>query len=292
MTEERPAIVVEKDEKQPLRMIAAFAADIWNKLPWSAPKIAVISLKGIIAARPGAINLETYKGPIDRAFAVAKKTKHIILAIESPGGSAAQSDLIGQYIRRKADEDIVEIFSVIGDVGASGGYWLACAGDRIYANRLSIVGSIGVITGGFGLDRFIARYDIERRLFTAGENKARLESFSALRPQDEAFIHDLLDEAHGMFKDWVRERRGARLTTDEGAIFDGGFMSGERALGLGLIDGLKDVDSLVKELAGKRGRAVIFKPKQQRNLLRLITRTAIEMTLDIAEERTNTITLK
>jgi ClpP class serine protease len=95
-----------------------------------------------------------------------------------------------------------------------------------------------------------------------------------------------------MFKDWVRARRGARLTSDEGKIFDGGFMSGERALGLGLIDGLKDVDSLVKELAGKRGRAVMFKPKQQRNLLRLITRTAIEMTLDIAEERTNTMTLK
>ncbi len=258
-------------------------ADIWGRLPWSAPKVPVVALKGIIAARPGSINLEAYKAPIDRAFALAKKSKHIILAIESPGGSAAQSDLIGQYIRRKADDEKVDVSAVIGDVGASGGYWLACAGDKIYANRLSIVGSIGVITGGFGLDRFIARYDIERRLFTAGDNKARLEMFSPLRPQDETFIHDLLDEAHGMFKSWVRERRGARLTEDEGKIFDGGFMSGERALGAGLIDGLSDVDSLVKELAGQRARAVV---------LRLITRTAIEMTLDVAEERATTLTLK
>jgi signal peptide peptidase SppA len=292
MTEGSTSFFVKKEAKKLLRTVGSFAAVVWDRLPWSAPKIPVVSLKGIIAARPGAINLEAYKGPIDRAFALAKKTKHLILAIESPGGSAAQSDLIGQYIRRKADEDSIEIHAIIGDVGASGGYWLACAGEKIYANRLSIVGSIGVITGGFGLDRFIARYDIERRLFTAGENKARLEMFSALRPQDEAFIHDLLDEAHGMFKDWVRARRGARLTPDEAQIFDGGFMSGERALGLGLIDGLSDVDSLVKELAGKRARAVILKPKQPRNLLRLITRTAIEVTLDVAEERSHSITLR
>jgi len=254
-------------------------------LPWSKPKIPVIALRGIIAARPGAISLEAYTAPIERGFALAKKTKHLILAIESPGGSAAQSDLIGQFILRRAAQAGVEVTAVIGDVGASGGYWLACAGSKIYANRLSIVGSIGVITGGFGLDKFIARYEIERRLFTAGENKARLEMFSPLRPQDAAFVHDLLDEAHEMFKSWVRERRGSRLTAEESKVFDGGYMSGERALSLGLIDGLGDVDSLVKQLGGEKAKPVWLRPKGPRGLLRFFTRSAVEAALDIAEER-------
>jgi signal peptide peptidase SppA len=249
------------------------------------PKIPVIAFRGIIAARPGAINLEAYTAPIERGFALAKQSKHLILAIESPGGSAAQSDLIGQFIRRKAEQEGVTVTAVIGDLGASGGYWLACAGEKIYANRISIVGSIGVITGGFGLDKFIARYEIERRLFTAGENKARMETFSPLRPQDEAFTRELLDEAHGMFKAWVRERRGTRLTADESKVFDGGYMLGERALGLGLIDGLSDVDSLVKQFGGAKAKAVWLRPKGPRGLLRLVTRGAVESALEIAEER-------
>ena len=255
------------------------------KLPWSKPKIPVLALRGIIAARPGAINLESYTDAIERAFALAKKSKKLLLAIESPGGSAAQSDLIGQFIRRRAVEAGVEVTAVIGDVGASGGYWLACAADQIFANRLSIVGSIGGITGGFGLDKFIARYDIERRLFTAGDNKARLETFSPRRPQDEVFIHDLLVEAHEMFKNWVRERRGVRLTGADAEIFDGGYMSGERALVLGLIDGLADTDTLVKQLGGERARPIWFRPKPPRGLLRLITRGAVEAAFDTAEDR-------
>jgi signal peptide peptidase SppA len=263
-----------------------------NFLPWRRSRIPVIALSGIIAARAGSINLETYSPVIERGFALAKKSKTLILAIESPGGSATQSDLIGQLIRRRADEAGVKIYAVIGDVGASGGYWLACAADEIRANRLSIVGSIGVITGGFGFDRLIARYDIERRLFTAGENKARMESFSPLRPQDVAFTKDLLSDAHEMFKSWVRERRGARLTTDESAVFDGGYMLGEKAKILGLIDGFSDVDMLVKELGGEKAKPEWLRPKRQRSLLRLFTRTAVETALDIAEEKINTPSLR
>jgi signal peptide peptidase SppA len=262
------------------------------KFPWSKTKIPVLQLRGIIAARPGAINLEAFTAPIERGFALAKRSKHLVLAIESPGGSAVQSDLIGQLLRRRAEEAGVQVTAVIGDVGASGGYWLACAAERIYANRLSIVGSIGVITGGFGLDKFIARYDIERRLFTAGENKARLEMFCALRPQDEVFIREMLDEAHGMFKAWVRERRGARLTEDESQVFDGGFCSGERALGLGLIDALGDVDSVVKELGGKGAKAVWLRPRPPRGIMRFLTRGAVEAALDVAEERLAEIKLR
>jgi signal peptide peptidase SppA len=260
--------------------------------PWRKPKIPVIALRGIIAARPGAISLEAYADVIDRGFSLAKRSKNLVLAIESPGGSAAQSDLIGQLIRRRAEEHDVKITAVIGDVGASGGYWLACAADRIIANRLSIVGSIGVITGGFGLDKFIARYDIERRLFTAGENKARMESFSPLRPQDAAFTKELLADAHEMFKSWVRDRRGNRLIGADDAVFDGGYMLGEKAKSLGLIDGFGDVDGVVKDLAGGKAKAVYLKPKRQRGLLRLDMGGAMESAFDIAEQKLLTPTLR
>ena len=255
------------------------------RLPWQHPKIPVLPLRGLIAARPGALSLESCSGMIEQGFAQAKASGNLILAVESPGGSAAQSDLIGQLIRRRAEEKNISVTAVIGDVGASGGYWLACAADRILANRLSIIGSIGVVTGGFGLDRFIARHGIERRIFTAGENKRRLDMFAPLRPEDEAFTREMLDQAHPLFKDWVRTRRGARLTRDETQIFDGGYMLGERAKALGLIDGFGDVDGLVKELGGPKARPVWLRPRRPRGLLRFILRGAAEAALDVAEER-------
>jgi signal peptide peptidase SppA len=263
-----------------------------NLLPWRKPKIPVIALRGIIAARPGAISLEAYADVIERGFSLAKRSKNLVLAIESPGGSAAQSDLIGQLLRRRAEQHDVKITAVIGDVGASGGYWLACAADQIFANRLSIVGSIGVITGGFGLDQFLRRYDIERRLFTAGENKARLETFSPLRPQDVDFTKQLLAECHDMFKSWVRDRRGIRLTAPDEAVFDGGYMLGEKAKSLGLIDGFGDVDSIVKVIGGTDAKPAYLKPKRRSGLLRLITNTALESALDIAERQLLTPTLR
>jgi signal peptide peptidase SppA len=262
-----------------------------NIFSWGRTKIPVIALRGIIAARAGSINVEAYTSAIERGFALGKKTGHLVLAIESPGGSAAQSDLIGQLIRRRAKETGVKVTAVIGDVGASGGYWLACAADEILANRLSIVGSIGVITGGFGFDKFIARYDIERRLFTAGENKARMEMFSPLRPQDVVFTKELLEQAHGMFKSWVRERRGTRLG-DESAVFDGGYMLGEQAKTLGLIDRFGDVDMVVKELGGDKAKAVWLRAKRPRGLARLLSRSAVEAALDIAEEKLTTPNLR
>jgi signal peptide peptidase SppA len=265
-------------------LVAGSYIDLMNLFFWRAPRIPVIAMQGIIAARAGSINLASYAPVIARGFALAKRSKKLILAIDSPGGSASQSDMIGQLIRRRAAADGVTVYAVIGDVGASGGYWLACAADEIRANRLSIVGSIGVITGGFGLDKLIARWGIERRLQTAGENKARNEMFSPQRPQDVEFTRELLAEAHEMFKSWVRERRGSRLTDDENAVFDGGYMLGEKAKSLGLIDGFGDVDMLVKELAPK-GKAAWLRPKRTRGLMRLISRTAIETALDVAEER-------
>ncbi len=262
------------------------------KLPFSRPKIPVVQLRGIIAARPGMLNLEACAPVLERGFAMAKKSGKLVLAIESPGGSATQSDLIGQLIRRKAEKNKIEVTAVIGDLGASGGYWLACAADRIFASRLSIVGSIGVVTEGFGFSAFIARHGIERRTLTAGENKRRNDMFAPRREEDMAFTQGLLDEIHEMFKGWVRQRRGARLTSDEALIFDGGYMLGERAKTLGLIDGFGDVEQLVKELGGEKAKAVWLRPRPPRGLMRLLLRGAAEAALDVAEERAATPTLR
>ena len=180
-----------------------------------------------------------------------------MLAIESPGGSATQSDLIGQLIRRRhEDASKVKVTAVIGDVGASGGYWLACAADEIRANRLSIVGSIGVITGGFGLDKFIARYGIERRLQTAGENKARNEMFSPQRAEDVTCSpRNCWTKPTPCSNPGSASGAAPASTSDENAIFDGGYMLGEKAKTLGLIDGFGDVDhELVKELGRRQSQ--------------------------------------
>ncbi len=254
-------------------------------LSWRAPRVPVVSLRGLIAAKPYAINIAAYREPIGRAFTLAKRgAKAVILAIESPGGSAVQSDLVASLIRERAEYHKVRVFAAIGDVGASGGYWIACAADEILAHRMSIVGSIGVVGGGFGFVDFIARHGIERRVYTAGEHKVRLDPFRPESPDDLLFTKDLLSDMHTEFKAWVRERRGARLGPEE-TVFDGSYRLGTQAKGLGLIDRFGSVDSLVRELAGARARPVILEPKRPRGLLKLMGRSATEAAWDIAEER-------
>lgn len=250
---------------------------------WRRPRINVVELHGLIAPRPGMLSATAAAPLIDRAFRSARR-QPVILDIESPGGSPVQSDLIASLIRRRAEQHKVRVIAVIREVGASGGYWLACAGDEIHANAMSIVGSIGVRGGGFGFPDLLQRIGVERRLYTAGENKARLDPFSPERPEDVAFVHALLDELHEKFKNWVRTRRGTRLKDDEAKLFDGSFMLGERALQAGLIDGLGDVDSLVRTLGGERAVARRFAPRR-RGLLRALPRLAVDATLDAVEER-------
>lgn len=251
---------------------------------WRTPRVPVLSLRGIIAARAGAIHLALYRDAIERAFALAKKRRHLVLAIDSPGGSPVQSDLIASVIRDRAQEHDVQVTAVIGDVGASGGYWLACAAQDIRANRMSIVGSIGVIGGGFGFVEFIARHGIERRIYTAGEHKARLDPFRPEEADDVLFTQTLLSDIHAEFKDWVRTRRGSRLGP-EAAVFDGSYMLGTKAKMLGLIDDFGTIESVVHEIAGKRAKPLIIEPKRNRGLMRLLGRSAVEAVVDIAEER-------
>jgi signal peptide peptidase SppA len=227
---------------------------------------------------------------IEKAFAGSGR-QPVILDIESPGGSPVQSDLIAAMIRSHADRAGVRVHAVIREVGASGGYWLACAADEIHANPMSIVGSIGVVGGGFGFPELLARLGIERRIYTAGTNKARLDPFRPEQPEDVAFVKDLMEKLHLRFKDWVRVRRGQRLKATDDTLFDGGYMLGEQALALGLIDGLTTLEDLVRDLGGDRARPRRIAPKRPRLSLRL-PRLAIETVLDALEERAWRITLR
>ena len=256
---------------------------------WRRPRINVIELHGLIAPRTGAVSAGSMAPLIDRAFRTAGD-QPVILDIESPGGSPVQSDLIATLIRRRAEHHKVRVHAVIREVGASGGYWLACAADEIYANPMSIVGSIGVRGGGFGFPDMLTRIGVERRLYTAGSNKARLDPFSPEKADDVRFVQDLLDALHERFKSWVRTRRSGRLKADEAMLFDGSFMLGERALATGLIDGFADVDEQVRKLGGERARARVLKPRR-RGLLRRLPGLLVDVLLDAIEERSWRISL-
>jgi ClpP class serine protease len=259
-------------------------------LPWRRPHLNVIVLHGVIAARAGAVNADSARPLIEKAFASAGR-RPVILDIESPGGSPVQSDLIATMIRTHADRAGVRVHAVIREVGASGGYWLACAADEIHANPMSIVGSIGVVGGGFGFPDLLGRLGIERRVYTAGTNKARLDPFKPEKPEDVAFAKDLMDKLHVRFKDWVRTRRGQRLKAPGDQVFDGGYMLGEQALAIGLIDGFATVEELVRQLAGERARPRRIAPKRSRFALRL-PRLALDTVLDALEDRAWKMTLR
>jgi signal peptide peptidase SppA len=256
---------------------------------WRGPRIQVVQLHGTLAARAGSLSLDSVGPLIDRAFARAGGMP-VLLDIDSPGGSPVQSDLIANRIRQRAEKAKVPVHAVIAEVGASGGYWLACAADRIHANPMSIVGSIGVRGGGFGLSDLIARIGVERRLYTAGDNKARLDPFTPEQPEDVAFVKGVMTELHERFKDWVRIRRGDRLKAPEADIFDGSWMLGERAVTAGLIDALGDLDQVVQALGGKKAHMQVNRPRK-RGLLSRLPRLMIDAALDAAEERRTRIDL-
>ncbi len=251
---------------------------------WRRRRVPVLRLHGALAARLGPLNIEAYGRLIDAAFDAAGKRGTVVLDIDSPGGSPVQSDLIAARIRRRADENHARVIAVIAETGASGGYWLACAGDDIVAHPMSVVGSIGVVGGGFGFDRALDRLGVQRRLYTAGANKARLDPFSPERKDDLVFVRALMADLHTRFKDWVRTRRGARLKGAEAEVFDGSFMLGDRALVLGLIDRFGDLDAVVREIGGERGKAQVFRPRR-RGLLSRLPGMAVEAVLNSLEAR-------
>ena len=222
----------------------------------SRPTVPVIRFAGPIGMatplRPG-LSISVLAGPIERAFSMSKLPA-VAIVINSPGGSAVQSSLILKRIRQLAQEREKSVYVFCEDVAASGGYYLAVAGDEIYADSSSIIGSIGVIAATFGFDKAIAKLGVDRRVYTAGENKSILDAFRPENVADVQRIKAIQRDIHDSFISVVKERRGAKLTGDESELFSGAFWSAPKAIEFGLIDGISDVRTKMRELFGDNVR--------------------------------------
>ncbi len=217
------------------------------------PRVAVVRLQGVIGAsgglRPG-LSLAGVAAQLDSAFAMGR-AKAVALQINSPGGSPVQSVLIHDRIRALSEEHGIPVFAFCEDVAASGGYILAMAGDEIFADASSIIGSIGVVSAGFGFPGLLEKLGVERRVHTAGENKSMLDPFSPEDPKDVERLKALQGEVHEEFKGLVRTRRGERLKGGD-ELFTGEFWAGKSAMEHGLIDGLDDLRSVMRRRFGKK----------------------------------------
>ncbi len=220
----------------------------------SEPRIPVLRLSGTIGMaaplRPS-LSIASAAQALDRLFSYSKAPA-VAVIVNSPGGSPVQSNLLFKRMRQLAKEKEKKVYVFCEDVAASGGYYLALAGDEIYADRSSIVGSIGVISASFGFTEAIKKLGIERRVYTSGESKSILDPFRPENVQDVARLKAIQADIHEAFKDVVRERRGEKLALDNPDLFSGAFWSAERAIELGLIDGISDVRTKMQELFGEK----------------------------------------
>lgn len=222
-----------------------------------APTVAVLRLSGVIGQlgglRRGGLTLNDLAERIEKAFELPR-VRAVALAINSPGGSPVQSSLIAGRIRELADDKSVPVYAFCEDVAASGGYWLACAADEIYANGASIVGSIGVISAGFGFPALLEKFGVERRVYSAGDRKAQLDPFQPVNEKDVRHLKTIQKYLHGQFADYVRARRGDKLTGTDKVMFSGEFWSGQQAVDLGLVDGIATLRPKMRELYGEKVR--------------------------------------
>ncbi|MEQ1697631.1 MAG: S49 family peptidase [Hyphomicrobiaceae bacterium] len=220
------------------------------------PFVPVLRLSGVIAASGSPLSGNTLSmaglaGPLERAFS-ASKLPSVAVIVNSPGGSPVQSHLIFRRIRALAAEKKKRVYVFCEDLAASGGYFIAMAGDEIYADPSSIVGSIGVISSGFGFDKALEKLGVDRRVYTAGLSKSTLDPFLPEKAEDVERIKALQRDVHDVFIGVVKERRGSLLKGADSELFSGAFWSGPRALDHGLIDGISDVRSKMRELHGNK----------------------------------------
>ncbi|MYL22798.1 signal peptide peptidase SppA [Halomonas alkaliantarctica] len=226
-----------------LSFYSVFQAGVGRAMP-AQPHLGVVDVNGVIS-RDAPANAERIIQGLNRAWE-AEHTRAVVVHIDSPGGSPVQSQRIYAEMMRLREAGDKPIIAVIEDIGASGAYYIAAAADEIAASPASLVGSIGVIYAGFGFNEAIDTIGVERRLVTAGENKAFLDPFKPLDEDTVAFWQTVLDSTHQQFIDDVREGRGERLSDGE-EIFSGLIWSGEQAMGLGLVDRLDSLESLSRD---------------------------------------------
>jgi signal peptide peptidase SppA len=228
-----------------------------------SPVIPVVRLHGVIAAdqRPGRLNIAGVAPLLSRAFAF-KSAPVVAIIVNSPGGSPVQSRLIAKRIRDLADENGKHVIVFVEDAAASGGYFIATAGDEIIADPSSIVGSIGVIMAGFGFVDAIGKLGVERRVHTAGKNKSTLDPFLPEKKEDVERIKQLELDIHNVFIDWVKMRRAGKLTGPDDELFTGEFWSAGRGKSLGLIDDLGDLHQVIRDRYGKDIQLKVIEPKR------------------------------
>lgn len=218
--------------------------------PVMGDHVGVVDVSGIIAEGADA-SADMIVTGLREAFE-ATDSKAVLLRINSPGGSPVQSAYVYREIQRlRGKHPEKPVYAVIVDVGASGAYYIAAAADHIYADQASIVGSIGVIMAGFGFTEAIDKLGVERRVMIAGNNKALMDPFTPVKEEQQRHVQNMLDEIHGQFIDAVKQGRGERLVQGrDGEIFSGLFWTGERALELGLIDGLGSPGQVSRDVIG------------------------------------------
>jgi signal peptide peptidase SppA len=219
------------------------------------PTVAMIKLSGIISSESrlggrGSLNLNDLSDSITKAFSF-KNIKAVLLLVNSPGGSPVQSALIANRICELSKEKEVPVYCFIEDLAASGGYWLSCAADKVYAMESSIIGSIGVISSGFGAVEALKKLGIERRVYSEGKNKGLLDPFLPEKKEDIDQIKTIQKDLHNQFISWVKKRRGKRLKAKDTELFNAGIWSGAKSKELGLIDGIGDYYSVMKAAFGE-----------------------------------------
>ena len=233
-----------------------FLKRVIKKIFKSGPHVTVLRLQGVIGQvssfRSG-LKFETCEPLINKAFK-DKKSKAVCLVINSPGGSPVQSSLIATLIQELAKENKKPVYAFIEDVAASGGYWLACAADTIYVDRASIVGSIGVISSGFGFKKLLDKYGIERRVYTAGKSKSILDPFLDEKPDDVKKLRKIQDQLHDYFIEYVKMNRKGKFDEKDKDLFSGEIYAGMQAVENGLADEIGNVVSVMKEKFGKKVR--------------------------------------
>ena len=220
----------------------------------SGPIVPVVRLSGVIGIstplKPG-LTLANVARLLDRAFKF-RRARAVALVVNSPGGSAVQSHLIHERIRQLAAENKLPVIAFVEDVGASGGYMIACAGDEIVCDPSSILGSIGVVGATFGFEKALKKLGVERRVYTAGKNKAMLDPFLPENPEDVKRLKAIQEDIHAKFIALVKARRGKKLKGPESALFSGEYWSGSKAVELGLADRLGNMRAVLRERFGAK----------------------------------------
>jgi len=226
------------------------------------PLVPVVRLAGVIGAvtplRPG-MTLAGLAKTLERAFSF-KNARAVALLINSPGGSPVQSRQIYLRIRQLAEEKNLPVLVFVEDIAASGGYMIACAGDEIFCDPSSILGSIGVVGGSFGMTELIKKIGVERRLYTAGEHKAMLDPFLPEDPDDVARLKAIQRDIHAIFIALVKSSRGGRLKGADDELFTGEYWAGEKSVALGLADGIGDLRSTLRARFGEKVMTPLVAP--------------------------------